>query len=40
MVARSRPASRKRKLKVPNTNNKGNPAEKPNANMRNEAGSR
>jgi hypothetical protein len=34
------PASRNQKLNVPNTNNSGKPAEKPNDNMRNDAGSR
>jgi hypothetical protein len=34
MVARSMPASRNRKLKVPKTNNNGKPAENPSANMR------
>jgi hypothetical protein len=34
MVARSMPASRKRKLKVPNTSKSGKPAENPKANMR------
>ena len=40
MVARSMPASRKRKLSVPRTSSSGNPAEKPRASMRNVAGSR
>ena len=39
-VLRSIPASRKRKLNVPSTNNKGNPAEKPNASIRKLAGSK
>ena len=38
MVLRSMPASRKRKLKVPNTNSKGKPAAKPNKSMRKLAG--
>ena len=40
MVARSSPASRKRKLNVPSTSSNGNPAAKPSASMRKLAGSR
>ncbi|MDT4858807.1 hypothetical protein FQZ97_932910 [compost metagenome] len=40
MVVRSSPASRRRKLRVPNTSSNGSPAENPNANMRRLAGSR
>ena len=38
MVLRSMPASRKRKLNVPNTSNSGSPAEKPSDNIRKLAG--
>jgi hypothetical protein len=34
MVARSMPASRRRKLSVPSTSSSGNPAENPSASMR------
>jgi hypothetical protein len=40
IVLRSIPASRKRKLKVPNTSNNGRPAENPKNSMRQEAGSK
>jgi len=40
IVLRSIPASRKRKLKVPNTSNNGKPAENPKKSMRQEAGSK
>ena len=40
MVARSIPASRRRKLKVPSTSNNGKPAENPSSSMRRLAGSR
>jgi hypothetical protein len=40
IVVRSIPASRSQKLSVPNTNNKGSPAENPRDSMRKEAGSK
>ena len=40
MVVRSIPASRSQKLKVPNTNKSGRPAENPSNSIRTEAGSR